>query len=313
MGGAGRFRGLCPTIEVYPPLVPVNLDTMSKRSPGPGLSIGEVSARTGLGEATLRAWERRHGFPVPAVRSQGAHRRYAEADVAVLLRVVVARERGLSVPAAIEEARQTTPRAGTSIFSEVRRAHPELIPQRLAKRHLLVLSRAVEDEARARADRPLLIGAFQHERIYRSSQRRWRDMASVAAVAIALAEFDRTRPERSPAEVALATSSPAGQEWAVVVHGATLGAFLSGWELPGQQRSADADRRFEVLWSVDPEAVMTAARAAIAVVARESDDLATRASAELDSHPPPPAAEQLRLGVAITSRVLAALSSADSP
>jgi len=37
--------------------------------------MGAVTLRTGIGEHTLRAWERRFGFPVP-VRLASAHRRY---------------------------------------------------------------------------------------------------------------------------------------------------------------------------------------------------------------------------------------------
>src|SRR5437764_821598 len=36
-----------------------------------GLGIGEVVERTGVAEATLRMWERRYGFPVPARRTRG--------------------------------------------------------------------------------------------------------------------------------------------------------------------------------------------------------------------------------------------------
>ena len=40
-----------------------------------------MAARTGLGVATLRAWESRYGFPEPE-RLPNGHRRYRIADVA---------------------------------------------------------------------------------------------------------------------------------------------------------------------------------------------------------------------------------------
>jgi methanogenic corrinoid protein MtbC1 len=40
------------------------------------LSIGALSAATGLPVETLRTWERRYGFPTPVERTGAAHRRY---------------------------------------------------------------------------------------------------------------------------------------------------------------------------------------------------------------------------------------------
>ena len=45
-----------------------------------GLRIRDVVERTGVGEATLRAWEQRYGFPEPE-RLPSGHRRYRESDV----------------------------------------------------------------------------------------------------------------------------------------------------------------------------------------------------------------------------------------
>ena len=47
----------------------------------------EMSARSGVNEATLRMWEVRHGFPQPRRVSSG-HRRYSESDVARVRAVV---------------------------------------------------------------------------------------------------------------------------------------------------------------------------------------------------------------------------------
>jgi predicted DNA-binding transcriptional regulator AlpA len=68
------------------------------------LSIGDVVQATGLTEATLRAWERRYGFPQPR-REPSGHRRYAPEEVERILRLVAERERGIALPVAIERAR----------------------------------------------------------------------------------------------------------------------------------------------------------------------------------------------------------------
>ncbi len=65
------------------------------------LSIGDVVAATGVGEATLRAWERRFGFPAPR-REPSGHRRYSAADVERIRAVVRERARGLALAVAIE-------------------------------------------------------------------------------------------------------------------------------------------------------------------------------------------------------------------
>lgn len=49
----------------------------------PHLSIGDLSASSGISPHTLRAWERRYGRPA-ALRLPSGHRRYAESDVAWL-------------------------------------------------------------------------------------------------------------------------------------------------------------------------------------------------------------------------------------
>jgi methanogenic corrinoid protein MtbC1 len=58
-----------------------------------GLSIGDLAEACGIGEATLRAWERRYGRP-KAQRRPSGHRRYGHADVTWLRRVAEALARG---------------------------------------------------------------------------------------------------------------------------------------------------------------------------------------------------------------------------
>lgn len=55
--------------------------------------MGAVTRRTGIGEHTLRAWERRFGFPTPQ-RLESGHRRYPVAQVQRLLLIARALELG---------------------------------------------------------------------------------------------------------------------------------------------------------------------------------------------------------------------------
>ncbi len=58
-----------------------------------GLSIGDLAELCGIGESTLRAWERRYGRP-KAERRPSGHRRYRREDVTWLRRVAEALSRG---------------------------------------------------------------------------------------------------------------------------------------------------------------------------------------------------------------------------
>lgn len=58
------------------------------------LSIGTLSSATGVPVDTLRTWERRYGFPTPAARSGGSHRRYPAETIGQVQLIVRALELG---------------------------------------------------------------------------------------------------------------------------------------------------------------------------------------------------------------------------
>jgi DICT domain-containing protein len=270
---------------------------------GDGLAIGELVGRTGVSEGTLRMWERRHGFPQPQ-RLPSGHRRYREDDVELIQRVVRERDAGMSLAVAIARARDSAERVDPSVFAGLRRRRPELAPQRLRKRQLLALSRAIEDESCARAERPLLFAAFQRERFYRQSERRWRDFARTAELTVVFADFERPRlAAQEPVELPTGGSDPLSREWAVVCEAVGHAACLTGVELPPERRPRDSARTFEVIWSVEPSVVRAARDICAGLAVAAAPDLAARLADRADA-PPPPGDEQLRLAAAITSRTL---------
>ncbi|WP_214058861.1 MerR family transcriptional regulator [Nocardioides aquaticus] len=165
------------------------------------LSIGDLATATGVGAATLRAWERRHGFPVPH-RLPSGHRRYDQAQVDAVLDVVRRQHEGVRLEAAIAATlvhahgrdghRRVVP-GERSVFAALRRRHPQLTPQRLGKPMLLALSWAIEDEFCSRALAPHLFGSFQHDSYFRAARRRWDDLALGARTAAVFADFDGGR------------------------------------------------------------------------------------------------------------------------
>ncbi|WP_158604479.1 MerR family transcriptional regulator [Nocardioides mangrovicus] len=223
-------------------------------SPG-GLSIGDLEARTGVGAATVRSWEQRFGFPVPA-RSVGGQRRYTEGHVEQVRRLLAERERGLGLAAAIEVV---TRQAGgdRTLFAELRAAHPQLDVMTVGLRVMRDLAWAIEDECLARASRPVLWGCFQNVASYERSGRRWRELARRARRAVVLADFEETSSRPSPERVALPGDSPLLEEWGVVCEAEEISVVLIGWERP--RRDGSDRRTFEALVSVDPPVVRDAA------------------------------------------------------
>ncbi len=270
------------------------------------LSIGDVVRATGLGEATLRAWERRYGFPLPA-REPSGHRRYAAEEVERILRVVAERDRGIALPVAIERAR-LAPAGVPSLFARLRERRPDLQPMTVRKSHLTPLAHAIEEESAARAERALLIGAFQRERFYRQSEARWKELSQGAESAFVFADFKRVRkPRRGPAELPIDQSQPISREWALICAAPDHGACMVAWEPPGRSSPGDEERQFELLLSVEPAVVREAAEVATDLAAPLAPDVAEGARSYLERLAPPRPETQLRLSSAITARLLASL------
>jgi DICT domain-containing protein len=268
------------------------------------LTIREVARQTGVPEGTLRMWETRYGFPVPE-RLPSGHRRYSDDDVQRVRQVSRDREAGMSMPAAIERAQQLASEPEPSIFAGVRRRRPDLQPYLLAKRTLIGLSHAIEDECAARAERPVLFASFQRERFYRDAEPRWRDLARTSAAAVVFADFDGPHiPEGAPAELPIDRADPLGREWSLICDAPGYAAFLAAWERPGQDAVPDLERRFETVWSVEPRLVREAARIAAGLVARTQPELLDPIVERL-RHTPPPSADELRLVGALTNRMVA--------
>jgi DNA-binding transcriptional MerR regulator len=273
-------------------------------TPEESLSIGDVVAATGVREATLRAWERRYGFPSPRREASG-HRRYGGAEVERIRRVVRERDAGISLSLAIERAK-TVGEGPLSMFARLRERRQDLQPMRIHKRQMIHLSRAVEDESAARAERGLLIGSFQEDRYYRRSERRWQRLSHGCEVAFVIATFDELRrPAGGPVEVPVTIADPIASEWGVVVLAPGFSACLLGWEAPPNAPEDEDDRTFEALLSFEPAVVREAAAAATAIAEPIDPELAASARSQLEGLVDADPAAQLRLASAVTARALA--------
>jgi MerR family transcriptional regulator, light-induced transcriptional regulator len=250
------------------------------------LSIGELAARTGLTPAVLRAWEARHGFPVPE-RAASGHRWYRERDVDLVQRVVHRQRAGVRLEAAIREVASSGSGPTLSVFATLRGDHPHLAPQRLRKPTLLGLSRAIEDDYLASAEPGMVCASFQRERFYHSSRARWSELARRSRWSMVFADFPDLRdPEPDqPARVPLSGEAPMRREWAVVAEASQLGVCLAGWETPGQDDIPDRRRTFEVVWTIDPHATRQALRTCVEVASSAGLMQAPDLLDELDERP----------------------------
>lgn len=266
-------------------------------------------ARTGVAEPTLRMWERRYGFPEPR-RTQSGHRRYSQEQVDVVERVLVLRASGLSLPAAIARAQAPPDPDAISLFSTLRDLRPELEPRAVGKPVLIALSHAIEDEALARADARIMFACFQRERFYRSSQARWRELSAAARVAVVFADFAHVRAsEAEPAEVPIGRRQQISREWAIVLYGGRSSISMVGRELASSNVDAlTRQRAFELLWTVEPEAVRALARVCTNVMRDRLPELAASAEEALGIDSTAVPAEQVRLTTAVVNRTLSGLS-----
>ena len=254
-----------------------------------GLAIKEVAERTGIAAATIRIWEQRYGFPEPA-RTGSGYRVYTDVDVDVLKRVSVLRQGGLSVPAALERAREVGGGSDRpSIFGAIASSEDAPASRPLRKQTLQAISRGIEDETLARAAAPVVVGAFQSAPNYEAVAHRYERLARNADACVVFADFGAVRARtRRPTEIPIAPEDALGNEWAVVVDAPGFAACLLAWETPESQRDeglADRERRFESLWTLDPRVVRRAALVGAGLAGRADAALGRRLEGLLQDRP----------------------------
>jgi DICT domain-containing protein len=234
------------------------------------------------------------------------HRRYTQRDSTLVEEVLRQRAAGLSLPAAIAQATAGHPAEDQSVFALLRRRHPVLQPQVLREAALLALTRAIEDEYCARSERAFLFASFQQQRYYRRSEDRWNELARTAEAVVVFADFAATAGAAgAPVQVPVPASAPLRREWLLVCEARGYPACLAGWEFPGQKQASDADRRFEVLWTLDPRPVRDAALACARLA--ESFSPGLKLLDRLPAEPAPPVSADLQRATGLLTRMVAYL------
>lgn len=156
------------------------------------------------------------------------------------------------------------PRSKISLYNAVRERDSLLVPHVIHRPAMRRLSRAVEAEFFDQAIRPsVLIGAFQKDRFFDESQRRWQGLAERATFSMV---FTATVPAGvvragSIARLATGHGNALANEWAVIYLTETGGGAVVATEVTDPTDPAD-DRRFESVRVTSPETVREVAFAA---------------------------------------------------
>ena len=113
-------------------------------------SIRVAAIRSGVAAHTLRAWERRYGFPRPQ-RTSGGARRYSEADVETLRLIARALDSGFRPGEVVGQSRQRLlallEPASSPTVNQARDAGPRPEPDETLVAHTLALARCDDLEA----------------------------------------------------------------------------------------------------------------------------------------------------------------------
>lgn len=140
-------------------------------------------------------------------------------------------------------------------------------PQMYFKSSLTALSHAMEDRILADCDAPLVIASFQKERFYRQEAHRYRRIADKTEQVYVLAapETDFTNRSDIYETIAFNSKDSLNQEWHLIVIGQKYSCCLVCSEktlMPPNDRvslAMDASRRFEGIWTFDPQVTIKAA------------------------------------------------------
>ena len=153
------------------------------------------------------------------------------------------------------------------LVDQLLQSFPDWRPQMYFKSSLTALSHAMEDRVLADSDAPLVIASFQKERFYRQEAHRYRRIASKTDQVYVLAapEADFTNNSHIYETIAFNNADSLNQEWHLIVIGRQYSCCLVCGEKTTAKTNErvslamDASRRFEGIWTFDPQVSVKAA------------------------------------------------------
>ena len=193
-----------------------------------------------------------------------------------------------------------------SLFDRLRAADPAITTLSVTKSTLVATSHLIESLVYAHPERCVLVSGFQHGRYWAGERDRYLQLSDDHDV---IALFAGKEPPAGSAVdhvgLRLRTGDPLAQEWFVLAVGPGLAITLCG--LDGDAHSVaqapvrEAERVFDVVWSLDPEVAATAAQVVVAGVQRTAPGRAQEVAAVLAKagRRPPTASESARAADAL--------------
>lgn len=184
-----------------------------------------------------------------------------------------------------------------SLFDRLRVAAPDLTVMSVTKSTLVATSHLIETLVYDHRERCVLVSGFQHGRNWAAERDRYLALAGEHDV---IAVFAGRQPpaglELDQIGLRLRTGDPLAQEWFVLAVGPGLAITLCGLDgdahTAGPAPTREADRLFEVVWSVDPAVAAVAAQVVVEAVERAAPDQAGAVADQLaraGRRPPTPA------------------------
>ena len=170
------------------------------------------------------------------------------------------------------------------LVAQLLNSFPDWRAQMYFKSSLTALSHAMEDRVLADSEAPLVIASFQKERFYRQEAHRYRRIAAKTDQVYVLAapEADFKNSSDIYETIAFTAEDPLSQEWHLVVIGQQYSCCLICGEKVGTQPTTgkgsamDASRRFEGIWTFDPEVSIKAAELLLEKILAYRPELASK-------------------------------------
>jgi DICT domain-containing protein/signal transduction histidine kinase len=148
------------------------------------------------------------------------------------------------------------------------------------KSTLTALSHAIEDLVLARSDAALVIASFQQERFYRQEIRRYRQIAQhsdqVYVLAVPEAKSDWSLNSEPYEIFPLQPDNALAQEWHLVIVAEQYSACLVCREQSEDGNFVDQARRFQGLWTFDPQVCRSAAGWLLEYIVADCPQLRTK-------------------------------------
>ena len=195
-----------------------------------------------------------------------------------------------------------------SLFDRLRAVQPDLRVMSVAKSTLVATSHLIETLVHDHQERCVLVSGFQHGRHWASERDRYLAMAGANDI---IAVFAGREPladlGADHVGLRLRTGDPLAQEWFVLALGPGLAVTLCGLDgdahVAQPQPVREADRVFDVVWSVDPGVAEVAATVVVEALRRSAPERADAVAAQLAlaASRPPTVAEAARATDALLS------------